>query len=197
MTLEPKLVGVEAWMKEWTRKQTVIMSFLRLFSRFHITMSINHFEEPCFLDSSPPPTAFPSSDLRIWTKCPTFISADKHFSFWNYWAPAGRRSCELWDGITVSWLGPLPFGDLGFSLWLSPCYCCSVAQPCPTLCHPMDCSTLGLLVPHHLLKFAQVHVHCFGNAIQPSHPLMPSSPSVRSLSQHQGLFLHLVQSMFI
>ena len=92
MTLEPKLVGVEAWMKEWTRKQTVIMSFLRLFSRFHITMSINHFEEPCFLDSSPPPTAFPSSDLRIWTKCPTFISADKHFSFWNYWAPAGRRS---------------------------------------------------------------------------------------------------------
>ena len=92
MTLEPKLVGVEAWMKEGTRKQTVITSFLRLFSRFHITMSVNHFEEPCFLDSSPPPTAFPSSDLRIWTKCPTFISADKHFSIWNYWAPAGRRS---------------------------------------------------------------------------------------------------------
>ena len=75
ITLEPKLVGVEAWMKEWTRKQTVVMSLLRLFfSRFHITMSINHFEEPYFLDSSPPPTAFPSSDLGIQTKCPTFIS---------------------------------------------------------------------------------------------------------------------------
>ena len=50
------------------------MSLLRLFSRFHITMSINHFEEPYFLDSSPLPTAFPSSDLGIQTKCPTFIS---------------------------------------------------------------------------------------------------------------------------
>ena len=36
--------------------------------------------------------------------------------------------------------------------------------------------------PSHLLKFIQVHVHCIGYAIQPSHPLMPSSPSVLSLS---------------
>ena len=34
---------------------------------------------------------------------------------------------------------------------------------------------------------AQVHVHCTGNAIQPSHPLTPSSPSALNLSQHQGL----------
>ena len=34
---------------------------------------------------------------------------------------------------------------------------------------PMDCSTTSLSVPHHLLKFAQVHVHCIGDAIQPSH----------------------------
>ena len=27
----------------------------------------------------------------------------------------------------------------------------------------------GLSVPHHLLKFAQVHVHCIGDAIQSSH----------------------------
>ena len=37
--------------------------------------------------------------------------------------------------------------------------CCSVTQPCPTLCYPMNCSTLGLPVTHHLLKFAQVQVH--------------------------------------
>ena len=42
---------------------------------------------------------------------------------------------------------------------------------------------------HHLLEFAQVHVHCINDAIQPSHPLMPSSPSALNLSQHQGLFL--------
>ena len=32
---------------------------------------------------------------------------------------------------------------------------CSVSQPCPTLCDPMDCSTPGLPVPHHLPKFAK------------------------------------------
>ena len=53
---------------------------------------------------------------------------------------------------------------------------------------PMDCSLLGLSVPHHLLKFAQVHVHCISDAILPSQPLMPSSPSSLNLPQHQGLF---------
>ena len=68
------------------------------------------------------------------------------------------------------------------------CYCCSVAQLCPTLCDPMGCNTPGLWVPHHLPKFAQVHVHGIRDAIQPSHPLMSSSPSALSLSQHQGLY---------
>ena len=35
-------------------------------------------------------------------------------------------------------------------------------------------------------EFAQVHVHWIGDAIQPSHPLSPSSPSAFNLSQHQG-----------
>ena len=68
------------------------------------------------------------------------------------------------------------------------CCCCSVAQPCPALCDTMDCSTPGVPVPHHLPEFAQVHVHCIGDAIQPSHPLAPSSPSALNLSQHQGFF---------
>ena len=42
-----------------------------------------------------------------------------------------------------------------------------------------------LLVLHSLTEFAQIHVHWVGDAIQPSHPLLPSSPD---LSQHQGLF---------
>ena len=60
--------------------------------------------------------------------------------------------------------------------------CCSVAQLYLTLCDLMDCSTPGLSVPYHLPKFAQVHVRCIGEAIQPSHPLMPSSPSALNLS---------------
>ena len=43
-------------------------------------------------------------------------------------------------------------------------------------------------VPQHLPEFAQVPVHCIGDAIQPSHPLSPLSPSDLNLSQHQGLF---------
>ena len=42
--------------------------------------------------------------------------------------------------------------------------------------------------PHHLPEFAQVHVHCIGDAVQPSHPLPRSSPSALDLSQQQGLF---------
>ena len=64
---------------------------------------------------------------------------------------------------------------------------CWVTQSSPTLCNRMDCSMPGLPVPHHLPKFAQVHVHSISDAIQASHSLMPSS-SALSLSQHQGLF---------
>ena len=56
------------------------------------------------------------------------------------------------------------------------CYCCSGTQSCPTLCDPMNCSMPGLPVRCRLPEFAQVHVHCIGDAIQLSHPLMPSSP---------------------
>ena len=48
----------------------------------------------------------------------------------------------------------------------------SVAQSCPTLCDPMDCSTPGFPVHHQLTEPAQTHVHWIGDAIQPSHPLL-------------------------
>ena len=37
--------------------------------------------------------------------------------------------------------------------------CCSVAQSCLILCNPMDCSTRGFPVLHHLPEFVQTHVH--------------------------------------
>ena len=64
----------------------------------------------------------------------------------------------------------------------------SVAQSCPTVCDPMDCSTPGFPVHQQLLKLAQTHVHWVGDAIQPSHPLSSPSPPAFNLSQHQGLF---------
>ena len=56
----------------------------------------------------------------------------------------------------------------------------SVAQSCPTLCNPMNCSTPGLPVHHQLLEFTQTHVHRVGDAIQPSHPLSSPSPCTQS-----------------
>ena len=49
----------------------------------------------------------------------------------------------------------------------------SVAQSCPTLFDPMDCSTPGLPVHHQLLESTQTHIHRVSDAIQPSHPLFP------------------------
>ena len=69
---------------------------------------------------------------------------------------------------------------------------CSVAQSCPALCDPMYCSTPGISVPHHFLKFAQVRVHCIGDAIQPSHSLSPFLlllsilPSIRDFSSESA-----------
>ena len=71
--------------------------------------------------------------------------------------------------------------------YISVC-CCSAAQSCLTLYDPMDCSTPGFPVPHHLLELAQAHVHWVSDAIQPSHPLLSPSPPAFNLSQHQGLF---------
>ena len=65
----------------------------------------------------------------------------------------------------------------------------SVAQSCPTLCNPMNCSMPGLPIHHQLLKLTRV-----GDAIQPSHPLLSLSPPAHNLSQHQGLFQRVSSS---
>ena len=57
----------------------------------------------------------------------------------------------------------------------------------------MDCSMPGLPAPHHYPKSAQVHVLCISDAIQPSHPLKPSSlsasifPSIRYFSNESAV----------
>ena len=69
------------------------------------------------------------------------------------------------------------------------CCCCPVAQSCATLCDPMDCSKPVFPVLHHLLEFAQTHVHWASDDIQPSHLLLspilllpPIFPRIRVFS---------------
>ena len=53
---------------------------------------------------------------------------------------------------------------------------------------PMNYSMPGLPVHHKFLEFPQTHVHRVSDAIQPSHPLLSSSPPAPDPSHHQGLF---------
>ena len=64
----------------------------------------------------------------------------------------------------------------------------SVAQSCPTLWDPMNCSAPGLPVHHQLPEFTQTHIHRVSDTIQPSHPLSSPSPPAPNPSQHQSLF---------
>ena len=90
-----------------------------------------------------------------------------------------KRTKFLVTQILPKLAPPVTFSSVQFS---------SVTQSCPTLCSPMNCSTPGLPVHHHLLEFTQTHVHWVSDAIQPSHPLSsPSSPAPNP-SQHQSLF---------
>ena len=68
-----------------------------------------------------------------------------------------------------------------------------------TLCDPMDCSTPGFPVHHHLPELAQTHVHRVSDAIQPSRPPLYPSPPAFNLSQHQGVFqtvLHIRRTKY-
>ena len=81
--------------------------------------------------------------------------------------------------IRATWEAPITNHSPQFS---------SVAQSCPTLCNPMNCSTPGLSVHHQLLESTQTHVHQISDAIQPSHPLSSPSSTAPNPSQHQGIF---------
>ena len=106
-----------------------------------------------------------------------------HTEHWLLETP-GNYSTSQWS----SWPWPLvkAIGKMSGRWPIFPFCCCSVTQPCLTLRDPMDSSTPGFPVLHHLPEPAQTHVHWVSDAIQPSRPLSSPSPPALSLSQHQG-----------
>ena len=90
-----------------------------------------------------------------------------------------RVNVDILGISELKWTGMGEFNSVQFS---------SVTQLCLTLCDPMNRSTPGLPVHHHLPEFTQTHVHRVCDAIQPSHPLLSPSPPAPHPSQHQGLF---------
>ena len=81
-------------------------------------------------------------------------------------------------------MGDSPFCLQALESEVSSVQFSSVAQSCPTLCDPMNCSMPGLPVHHQLPEFTQTHVHRVCDAIQPSHPLLSPSPPAPNPSQH-------------
>ena len=98
---------------------------------------------------------------------PTFASWSKN----HLYLFRNRTSCSYFVDLEIS--------SVQFSL---------VAQSCPTLCDPVNCSTPGLPVHHQLLESNQTHVHRVGDATQPSHPLSSPSLPAPNPSKHQDLF---------
>ena len=94
-------------------------------------------------------------------------SKNSPFTLHSNPSPCSRGSNQYKFAIHLS-----PF--LGTYKYKHIC-CCSVAQLCQTLCDPMDCSTPGFPVLHHLPELDQTHVHWVGDAIQPSHSVIPFS----------------------
>ena len=102
--------------------------------------------------------------------------------------------CTILEGSLRQSLGMEKHLDLRQGGWMSvSVQFSSVAQSCPTLCDPMNRSTPGLPVHHHLLDFTQTHVHRVRDAIQPSHPQSspsppdPNPPSIRVFSNESTL----------
>ena len=93
------------------------------------------------------------------------------------WGERGKVA-EDWFRWSLTWRVSKTT-SLYLSVFPGSCSCFSVSQSCPALHNPVECSTPGLPVPHHFPEFAQVDVHSINYAIQPSHPLMPSSPPGR------------------
>jgi len=102
---------------------------------------------PC---QSPTPGVYPNS-------CPS--------SRWCHFSVVFLK-CDPQDGIKDWMLSDAWRGQRSFSISASP-NCCSVAQSCPTLFYPMDCSMPGFPVLHHLPEFTQTRVHSVSDAIWP------------------------------
>ena len=102
-------------------------------------------------------------------------------------------SLELCIQMGISFLFSFAFHFSSFHSRLTVLQFSSVAQLCPTLCNPMDCSTPALPVHHQFPEFTQTHVHWVSDAIQPSHPLsslflLPSNfPSIRVFTNESVL----------
>ena len=110
-------------------------------------------------------------------------NAESPHAGWLPWRAAQTLQQTLWD-----WQKLCQATEISAFMTLVSVQFSSVTQSCPTFCDPMNRSTPGLPVHHHLPEFTQTHVHWVHDAIQSSHPRSSPSPPAPNPSQHQSLF---------
>ena len=97
-------------------------------------------------------------------------------STWLLWMTVGT-GCPSWNstyliGEHVSHILLLSYTLNNRRVCVCVCVCCcSVTKSCLTLRDPMNCSMPGFPVLHHLLEYAQVHVHWICDTIPVPHLL--------------------------
>ena len=107
---------------------------------------------------------------------------------------------KVYDCLKLKYTVTSVWGTQHFQNWwcclVAPTHraCCLVVKLCLTLCDPMDQSTPGPPIFHCLPELGQIHVRCFDDTVQPSHPLLSPSPLSFTLSQHQRLFQGVLSS---
>ena len=157
-----------------------------------------HARVPC---PSPTPRVYPNScPLNRWCH-PTISSSGVPFSscLQSFPAPGSFPMSQFFvsGGQIIGASASASVLPMNIQDWFhkefgsdtyEPLQFSSVAQSCPILCNPMDCSTPGFPVHYQLPELAQTHVHRVSDAIKPSHSPSSPSPPAFNLSQHQGLF---------
>ena len=164
------------WTLRWEQESTLLHSSVQFssvqFSHSFVSLQphgLQHARPPCPL---PTPRAYLNScPLRWWCHPAVSFSVIPFSSRLQSFPASGSFQMSQF-----------------FTLEPAAAVVAKSLQSCPTLCNPMNHSTPGLSVHHHLPEFTQTHVHWVGDAIQPSHPLSSPSPPAFNLSQHQGLF---------
>ena len=139
---------------------------------------------------------FPKTSLNIWKFTVHVFLKPGVENFEHYFTSVWDEcNCAVvWTFLDISFLWkwnenwPFPVLQPLLNFPNSCLQFSSVTQSCLTLCDPMNCCTPGLPIHHQLPEFTQTHVHLVSDAIQPSHPLLSSSPPAPNPSQHQGLF---------
>ena len=116
-----------------------------------------------------------------WTAaCQSLLTIE--FSMQEYWSelpcpfPGDLPDPEI-EPRSPSWQADLLLSDLPGKLYLQ---FSSVTQSCPTLCNPINCSKAGFLVQHQLPELAKTHVPWVGDAVELSHPMLPSAVILES-----------------